>query len=117
MMSKAERETLERLTEERDGARLEIIRLKASHATEVEELKKAVENGKSTSEMWMRSSQKAEQELESAHSLLDGLPQAPAAETEGKESYQRKQIPLTTRLASWIAKVAFSEAFAKIGIK
>ena len=117
MMSKAERESMEKLQGAARAAELELSNLKVTSAAEIEKAKKETEQQKSYAEMYRNSATKAENELESAHSLLDGLPQAPAREIEGKESYNRKEIQLTTRLASWIAKVAFSEAFSKIGIK
>ena len=117
MMSKAERETMEQVKSRLLDRESEVLRLKSEHAAEIEKLKKEAEQQKNYAEMYRNSSVKAENELDSAHSLLDGLPQAPAREIEGKESYNRKEIQLTTRLASWIAKVAFSEAFSKIGIK
>jgi hypothetical protein len=117
MMSKVERETMERLKVELNDSRAQLCAVRGATNTEIENLKKQLESQKSTCEMYRNSSNKAEQELDSAHALLDGLPQAPARETEGKESYNRKEVALTTRLASWIAKVAFSEAFSKMGIK
>ena len=117
MMSKAERETMAKLEEAKRAVELELSNLKITSAAEIEKAKKEAEQQKNYAEMYRNSSTKAENELESAHSLLDGLPQAPAREIDAKESYNRKEIQLTTRLASWIAKVAFSEAFSKIGIK
>ena len=117
MMSKAEREMVTKLEAEKAAISLELVNLKIASTAEIEKVKKEAEQQKSYAEMYRNQSTKAENELESAHSLLDGLPQAPAREIDAKESYNRKEIQLTTRLASWIAKVAFSEAFSKIGIK
>lgn len=117
MMSKAEREQLEKANATAESLRSELSATRTKAQAESDDLKKRLESVNSSLEYSRSSANKLEQELESAHSLLDGLPNAPARETEGKESYQRKEIALTTRLASWIAKVAFSEAFAKIGIK
>ena len=117
MMSKAERETMAKLENALHESNLRASNLKVTSDAEIEKAKKEAEQQKNYAEMYRNQSIKAENELDSAHSLLDGLPQAPAREIEGKESYQRKEIQLTTRLASWIAKVAFSEAFSKIGSK
>jgi len=117
MMSKAERETMDQVKATLLDSQAELLKVKNLTSAEIEKLKKEVEQQKSYVEMYRNQSTKAENELESAHSLLDGLPQAPAREIDAKESYNRKEIQLTTRLASWIAKVAFSEAFSKIGIK
>jgi hypothetical protein len=117
MMSKAERETMDQVKSTLLESQAELLKVKNLTSSEIEKLKKEVEQQKSYVEMYRNQSTKAENELESAHSLLDGLPQAPAREIDAKESYNRKEIQLTTRLASWIAKVAFSEAFSKIGIK
>lgn len=117
MMSKAERETMDKLQAALTAAETKCAKLEAQAATQVDALNKEIAQQKSYSEMYRSSSVKFENELEAAHSLLDGLPQAPPRETEGKESYQRKDIPLTTRLASWIARVAFADAFAKAGMK
>ena len=117
-MSKTERETMEQIKSQLLDKSAELLRFRTEAGAEIEKMKKEVENQRSTAQMWMESNRKAENELDAAHSLLDGLPQAPPREIEGeKNSYSRKEIQLTTRLASWIAKVAFSEAFSKMGIK
>lgn len=112
-MSKAERAELEGKTLTIASLRDEIASLKKSHAEEAEKLKKEEAQQKSYAEMLGRNAQKAEQELDACHALLDGLPNAPLRETEGTESWQRKPIPLTTRLAMWIANVAFGSALDK----
>ena len=117
MMSKNEREMFEKIQNERNAAQLSLSEAKRVHTEEVEKLKKELDQQKGYVSMYQNTCAKTENELEAAHSLLDGLPQASPRETEGENSYQRKTIPLTTRLATWIAKVAFSEAFKQIGIK
>jgi chromosome segregation ATPase len=117
MLSKSDREYIAKLeSEAREISRM-LAELKSSATAEIESLKKSESSCKASLEYARSQATKAENELDAAHALLDGLPQAPARETEGKETYQRHEIQLTTRLASWIAKVAFSEAFAKMGVK
>ena len=118
MMNKSERETMEKLQTQLAAVQTELNMLKTSSAAEIDRLTKEVSTQKSYAEMYSRSSAKAENELEAAHSLLDGLPQAPPSETPPKESYgSPKNIPLATRLANWVARVAFCDAFAKAGMK
>jgi len=117
MMSKVEREQVEELKKENEQLKKRAALDLAALRNEIEKLKKEKESLQSSLDYKNGTYARLENELDSAHSLLDGLPQAPARETPGEASYQRKTIQLTTRLASWIAKVAFSEAFANIGIQ
>lgn len=112
MMSKAERETMDKKVAEIAELQRQLTALRAADAAEIDKLKKEVEQQKGYAEMYSRTASKAEQEVEAAHALIDGLPNAPARETEAVERYQRKDIPLTTRLATWIARVAFGTATA-----
>lgn len=118
MMNKSERETMDKLLAQLSTVQTELGLLKTSSAAEIDRLTKAEAQQKSYAEMYSRSSAKAENELEAAHSLLDGLPQAPPNETVPTTSYgSPKNIPLATRLANWVARVAFCDAFAKAGMK
>jgi len=124
MMNKNERETMANLQAALSAAEAKLINAQfeaAAAATnakaQIEALNKEVSQHKSYAEMYNRNCDKATNELEAAHSLLDGLPQSPPRETEAKESYNVKQVPLATRLANWVARVAFCDAFAKAGMK
>ena len=117
MMSKNEREMFARIQDERNAAQMLLVDAKRMHGEEIEKLKKELESKQSLVSMYQNSNTKLENELEAAHSLLDGLPNASPRETEAEQTYNRKNIPITTRLATWIAKVAFSEAFKGMGIK
>jgi hypothetical protein len=124
MMNKNEREQMEKLQAEAAATAERMHLISSNYASEkaaqsalVESLNKEVSQQKSYVEMYRSSSAKAENELEAAHSLLDGLPQAPPREQNDNKSSYAKTVPLATRLASWVARVAFCDAFAKAGMK
>lgn len=74
----------------------EIVRLEAENA----KLAKDLASEKSTKDMWYKSGQEKEAEINAVHDLLDVLPNTIARRKDGDYSPEHK---LMTRLASFLA--------------
>ena len=70
----------------------------------VEELEKELKSAKSMREVYEKSSNKAESEIEQAHAVLDGVKGAPNREYDG--SYGKMQRSVVTRLAGAFLVIA-----------
>lgn len=70
----------------------------------VEELEKELKSAKSMREVYEKSSNKAESEIEQAHAVLDGVKGAPSREYDG--SYGKMQRSVVTRLAGAFLVIA-----------
>lgn len=70
----------------------------------IEELEKELKNAKSMRELYEKSSNKAESEIEQAHAVLDGVEGAPSREYDG--NYGKLQRNVVTRLAGAFLAIA-----------
>ena len=100
-MNKTERETMEALKAHLLDKQNEVARL----SDDVKRLRADYDSLKMQETKSRDRAAHAENKLEAAHALVDGLPMMlPRTTTEVGLSFESKSVPLVTRLASWIAR-------------
>jgi septal ring factor EnvC (AmiA/AmiB activator) len=71
---------------------------------QIEKLQKELDSSKSSRDLYYKRMNDADAEIEQVHTWLDTLPGTPGRQTSAENDYQRKNLGMMTRIASYLSQ-------------